>query len=68
MRASWRSRAPPLALVLAALLCCGGAAARVIELRDDNFDKLTKSGVWLVDIYAPWCAAAGGPRSADLRR
>ncbi|KIZ06106.1 thioredoxin-related transmembrane protein 1 [Monoraphidium neglectum] len=31
-------------------------AGKVVELRDDNFDSLTRSGAWFVDIYAPWCS------------
>ncbi len=31
------------------------ATASVVELTDDNFDKLTSDGsAWLVDVYAPW--------------
>lgn len=32
------------------------AFSKVVELRDDNFDSLTRKGVWFVDIYAPWCS------------
>eukprot|EP00879_Flechtneria_rotunda_P027064 GHRR01028926.1.p1 GENE.GHRR01028926.1~~GHRR01028926.1.p1 ORF type:complete len:186 (+),score=40.10 GHRR01028926.1:135-692(+) len=28
----------------------------VVILGDTNFDQLTSTGVWLVDIYAPWCS------------
>jgi hypothetical protein len=27
----------------------------VIILSDDDFDRETASGVWMIDIYAPWC-------------
>ncbi len=28
---------------------------KYIELKKDNFDEITKSGVALVDFWAPWC-------------
>lgn len=28
---------------------------KYIELNNDNFDSITKSGVSLVDFWAPWC-------------
>ncbi|WIA43954.1 hypothetical protein OEZ86_010346 [Tetradesmus obliquus] len=28
----------------------------VIILSDDDFDRETASGIWMVDIYAPWCS------------
>jgi hypothetical protein len=40
--------------LLLLLACCAGTAGKVVELRDDNFDSLTRSGAWFVDIYAPW--------------
>ncbi|KAI8474133.1 MAG: thioredoxin-like protein [Monoraphidium minutum] len=47
----------PLALLLLLLgVAAGGATGKVVELGDDNFDSLTRSGVWFVDIYAPWCS------------
>lgn len=30
-------------------------AGKVHELTDTNFDQMTKSGVTLVDFWAPWC-------------
>ena len=30
-------------------------SAEIIELNDDNFANETKSGVVLVDFWAPWC-------------
>ena len=27
-----------------------------VELTDQNFDRLTVEGTWLVKVYAPWCA------------
>ena len=27
-----------------------------VDLTDQNFDRLTAEGVWLVKVYAPWCA------------
>ena len=34
-----------------------GSDAEVVELTDDNFDKLVLNSddVWLVEFYAPWC-------------
>jgi len=52
------------AAALLALSACSPAAAaaapaefdtRVVELTPDNFDRLTGSGEWLLDFYAPWC-------------
>lgn len=44
-----------LALLLLLALCApAGASGKVIELADDNFDTLTWTGAWFVDIYAPW--------------
>ncbi|XP_072313078.1 protein disulfide-isomerase A6 [Eucyclogobius newberryi] len=35
----------------------GGSAQDVVELTDDNFDKLVLGGddVWMVEFFAPWC-------------
>uniref|UniRef100_A0A8C3AP57 Protein disulfide-isomerase A6 n=1 Tax=Cyclopterus lumpus TaxID=8103 RepID=A0A8C3AP57_CYCLU len=35
----------------------GGSKQDVVELTDDNFDKLVleSDGVWLVEFFAPWC-------------
>ena len=35
----------------------GGSTKDVVELTDDNFDKLVMEGdaVWLVEFFAPWC-------------
>lgn len=45
-----------------------GAAGSVVELRDDNFDDLTRTGAWFVDMYAPWCVAfLTQPAAATLR-
>ena len=27
-----------------------------VDLTDQNFDRLTAEGTWLVKVYAPWCA------------
>lgn len=32
-----------------------GQDSRVIDLTDDNFQETIKSGVTLVDFWAPWC-------------
>jgi hypothetical protein len=63
-RAVAPAAAVALLLLLPAMLLPGAAAAaarlgqgEVIELRDDNFDSLTMKGIWLVDIYAPWCVS-----------
>ena len=31
------------------------AASSVVVLTDETFDAKTAKGVWLVDVYAPWC-------------
>jgi thiol-disulfide isomerase/thioredoxin len=31
------------------------ARAQVVELTDETFDEATKTGIWLVEFYAPWC-------------
>jgi hypothetical protein len=54
MAAGRDRRGPLLALLLLLLGAAALADAKVIELSDENFDSLTKKGVWLVDIYAPW--------------
>eukprot|EP00210_Caulerpa_lentillifera_P008260 g7882.t1 len=28
----------------------------VIELTDENFDKLVSDGAWMVKVFAPWCS------------
>lgn len=37
----------------------GGSGSKedVVELTDDNFDKLVLDGdqVWMVEFFAPWC-------------
>lgn len=35
----------------------GGSKEDVVELTDDNFDKLVLNGdqVWMVEFFAPWC-------------
>uniref|UniRef100_A0A8C4ZX28 Protein disulfide-isomerase A6 n=1 Tax=Gadus morhua TaxID=8049 RepID=A0A8C4ZX28_GADMO len=35
----------------------GGSTKDVVELTDDNFDRLVMEGdaVWLVEFFAPWC-------------
>lgn len=35
----------------------GGSKKDVVELTDDNFDKMVLEGgeVWLVEFFAPWC-------------
>ncbi len=30
------------------------AFGKVVVLDDENFDTLTASGTWLIDVYAPW--------------
>lgn len=32
--------------------------SKVIVIIDDDFDHKTKEGVWMIDIYAPWCVGA----------
>mmetsp|Transcript_14105 Transcript_14105/g.30582 ORF Transcript_14105/g.30582 Transcript_14105/m.30582 type:complete len:222 (+) Transcript_14105:141-806(+) len=47
-------------VLVSALLCFGVqghvSSGTVVDLTDDNFDELTASGTWFVDIYAPWCS------------
>lgn len=47
------------ALIFAASLACAAAlydaSDAVVQLTDKDFDKTTRSGVWLVEVYAPWC-------------
>lgn len=33
---------------------CKDDLAHVIELTDDNFDRVIKDGIWMIDVYAPW--------------
>lgn len=33
---------------------------KVITLSDDNFDEMTKTGIWFVKFYAPWCGYSKG--------
>lgn len=35
----------------------GGSKEDVVELTDDNFDKMVLEGseVWMVEFFAPWC-------------
>jgi hypothetical protein len=53
-------RAPGAWVLLLAVLAAAqqGATSKpsgeVVTLEDDTFDGLTGSGVWMVDIYAPW--------------
>ncbi|KAF8061102.1 coq9 [Scenedesmus sp. PABB004] len=44
---------------LSAAAAAGAALPRegdVLVLSDDTFDSATATGVWLIDIYAPWCS------------
>ena len=43
-------------LFLAVLTCAHTDASDVIELGTVGFDEKVKSGDWLVEFYAPWCA------------
>lgn len=46
-------------LVLAFLFSCScseGSPHWVVELTEDNFDSLVSTGIWMVDVYAPWCS------------
>eukprot|EP00282_Hemiselmis_andersenii_P043389 CAMPEP_0172074654 /NCGR_PEP_ID=MMETSP1043-20130122/15531_1 /TAXON_ID=464988 /ORGANISM="Hemiselmis andersenii, Strain CCMP441" /LENGTH=139 /DNA_ID=CAMNT_0012735337 /DNA_START=30 /DNA_END=446 /DNA_ORIENTATION=+ len=46
------------AITLASLAVVGSAQkppSDVVELDDDNFDRLTQEGVWFINFYAPWC-------------
>jgi hypothetical protein len=50
----------------------GGATRLVVELTDENFDNLTSSGPWMIDVYATWyvwgraCKRAGAPGNHAL--
>jgi hypothetical protein len=70
-----RRRRPGGSLLLRALLAAAvvlagasGAGGHVVELGDENFDSLTRSGAWFVDIYAPWCGALVGQARRRGRR
>jgi hypothetical protein len=51
-------RAAAIALLAAACaapaLALYDASDAVVQLTDKDFDKTTRSGVWLVEVYAPW--------------
>ena len=53
------SRASLLLLALAAAAAPAAAlddaSDAVTQLTDKTFDAATKQGVWLVEVYAPWC-------------
>ena len=46
-------------LFFAAAVACAAAlydaSDAVVQLTDKDFDKTTRHGVWLVEVYAPWC-------------
>ncbi|KAG2450642.1 hypothetical protein HYH02_004482 [Chlamydomonas schloesseri] len=41
---------------LASWLSLAAGAGAVVELTDENFDKETATGVWMIKVYAPWCS------------
>jgi hypothetical protein len=45
-------------LVVLLSLALVPAKSKVIVITDDDFDHKTKEGVWMIDIFAPWCVAA----------
>ena len=64
-----RNRAAALFLLAACAAPALGlydASDAVVQLTDKDFDKATRSGVWLVEVYAPWCVVA--PRAGKPPR
>lgn len=48
-------RAVMLLAALASAVALYDASDAVVALDDKTFDKKTKEGVWLVEVYANWC-------------
>lgn len=58
-----------LLIGLVCLHCCHCLPKKegdVIILNDDNFDRETATGVWMVDIFAPWCVSWPGGAGLHL--